>query len=66
MQLTPELIGLAATILAHWAHSVRRSSRVETKVDRLDGKVDAIDQELGRQGERVARIEGRLNGTPPG
>jgi len=65
MQLTPELIGVASAVLAHWAHSVRRSSRVESKVDRIERTVEATQIQLLNHTERLARIEGRLNGSAP-
>ena len=50
------------TVGAHWFDSVRRSSRVESKVDVLDDRFTRLEDEAKETGQRVARIEGRLNG----
>ena len=60
-----EGIQAAAVILtvgAHWFDSVRRSTRVEGKVDLLDTRFTKLEDESKETGQRVARIEGRLNG----
>ena len=64
MTITVELVGIAVIIAAQWADSIRRSSRVEAKVDRMEkSSVDAHER-LVEHGERLSRIEGRLNGRP--
>ena len=64
-----QAVAVLLTVGAHWFDSVRRSSRVESKVDDVESKVDLLDHRFGRleeeskdTGQRVARIEGRLNG----
>ena len=75
MTITPELIGIAVVIAAQWADSIRRSSRVETTARaardaseetarRMEAAAADTHGRLVDHGERLSRIEGRLNGGP--
>lgn len=35
-----------------------------SRIDRLDGRIDGLTDKLGEVAERVARIEGKLDGHP--
>lgn len=64
MTITVEMISVCVVVGAHWIHSVRRSSRVEAKVDRIEDASRDAHARLIDHGERLSRIEGRLNGSP--
>lgn len=63
MTLDLELIGIAVTIGAHWLHNMRRSGKIEAKVDRVELTLETLQKRQQEQGERLSRIEGRLNGS---
>ena len=47
------------TRMNHLSHIDERLSRLEKK---FDEKVDIIFKETAKQGERISRIEGKMNG----
>ncbi len=65
MQFVPFLVAMLG-IVWHQQHS---TNRLEAKINRLDDKVEAkfnrVDDTLRTHGERLARIEAKLEIEPP-
>lgn len=54
--------GLIVNVIMHFVHKFNDLRHVQSNQKEIMSQLKSINQRLDNQGERIAKIEGRLNG----
>ena len=61
-RISNELVGILAVGAALAGLTLALNSGLEAQIERLDGRIDRIETQMHSTNERLARLEGRIEG----
>lgn len=64
-RISNELVGILAVGAALAGLTLALNGGLEAQIERLDGRIDRIEVQMHSTNERLARLEGRIEGYVP-